>query len=200
VANPIEMGSNWPEVLEKLHQDPEFMDAFQAVYPGELRDENIRGAIAEFERSLLTPGSAFDRYLQGDGNALTPEEKRGYALFLENRCATCHVGVILGGLSYEKMGRKADYFQARGHVQEADQGRFNHTKDPRDLHKFKTPTLRNIQVTFPYFHDGSTTDLAKAVRVMQEVQVGGKIPEADVGRIVAFLSTLTGEYQGQRLR
>ena len=200
VTNPIEMASNWPEVLGKLNQDDEFVASFEAVYPDGLNDKNITDAIATFERSLVTPNCPFDRYLLGDEEALTPEQRQGYLLFKEHRCGTCHTGVIMGGQSYEKMGRKADYFNDRGNVQDADLGRYNHTKNDKDRYKFKTPTLRNIEVTFPYFHDGSTKDLAEAVRIMDTYQVGDQLSNEQVDQIAAFLRALTGEYQGTPLK
>lgn len=201
VENPIEMASTWPEVLEKLNKDPEFVQAFQAVYPGPVTADNIKDAIAEFERSLMTPNSRFDQYLLGKEDALTAEEKEGYRLFVENRCGTCHAGEIMGGKSYEKMGRHADYFEMRGgEVTEADHGRFNHTGREKDKFKFKVPTLRNIAVTYPYFHDGSTTDLTEVVATMESVQTGKGLTDAEADKIVAFLQTLTGEYQGEMLQ
>ena len=200
VENPIEMASTWPEVLDKLNKDPEFVQAFQAIYPGPLNADNIKDAIAEFERSLMTPNSRFDQYLLGNDDALTAEEKQGHKLFTENRCATCHAGEIMGGKSYEKMGRHADYFAMRGgEVTEADHGRFNHSKRDKDKFKFKVPTLRNIAVTHPYFHDGSTSDLAEVVTTMESVQNGKGLTEAEVDKIAAFLRTLTGEYEGKSL-
>lgn len=200
VNNPIEMASNWPEVFGKLSQDAEFMAAYTAVYPDGLSKEHMVDAIAEFERSLITPNSKFDKYLMGDASALTDDEKKGCQLFKDFDCATCHVGKAMGAQSYEKMGRKGDYFAKRGNLTDADNGRFNVTKNEADRHKFKVPTLRNIAKTMPYLHDGSTSDLAEVVRIMAENQAGKPIDEPQVQSIVAFLNTLTGEYKGQPLQ
>ena len=197
VNNPVEMGSNWPEVFGKVSQDADFMQAYSAVYPDGLSKENMTDAIAEFERSLITPNSKFDKYLMGDAAALTDDEKKGYQLFKDFNCATCHVGKAMGAQSFEKLGLKADYFAKRGNLTDADNGRFSVTKNEADKHKFKVPTLRNINKTIPYLHDGSTSDLAEVVRIMAENQVGKPIGEPQVKLIVAFLNTLTGEYKGQ---
>ena len=136
--------------------------------------------------------------MRGDENGLDEQERRGYSLFTAQHCATCHTGVNLGSLTYEKMGLKADYFQVRGgKLTEADLGRLNVTQEETDRSKFKTPTLRNIALTGPYFHDGSAKTLEDAVRTMATFQLGVQLSDEDVESIVAFLKTLTGEYQGQ---
>ncbi|MBX7259389.1 MAG: cytochrome-c peroxidase [Candidatus Hydrogenedentes bacterium] len=200
VNNPIEMASNWDEVFGKLSQDADFMAAYTAVYPDGLSKEHMVDAIAVFERSLITPNSKFDKYLMGDASALTDDEKKGYQLFKDFDCATCHVGKAMGAQSFEKMGRKGDYFVKRGNPTDADKGRFNVTKNEADMNKFKVPTLRNIAKTMPYLHDGTTSDLAQVVRIMADNQVGKPIDDAQTKLIVAFLNTLTGEYKGQPLQ
>ncbi|MEP9328910.1 c-type cytochrome [Paraburkholderia phymatum] len=133
--------------------------------------------------------------MRGDRHALNSEELRGYHLFKANHCATCHVGKNLGGRSFERMGLAADYFAARGYTSTADNGRANVTNDALDRHAFKTPTLRNVELTAPYFHDGSRTNLHEAVRDMATYQVGKQLSDSDVNAIVAFLKTLTGTRQ-----
>ncbi len=199
--NPVEMGSaTWPEIVEKLNKDKAFRKEFEAVYPEGFSDKTITHAIAEFERTLVTPNSRFDKYLKGDTAALAADEKHGYEVFLEKGCATCHVGELLGGKSYEVMGRRGDYFVARGTPQtDADNGRFNQTKDEKDRHAFKVPTLRNVARTFPYMHDGSKKTLREAVDTMAVYQVGEPLAEKDARDVVKFLETLTGEYQGKAL-
>lgn len=200
VNNPIEMASNWTEVIGKLEQDEAFTKEFLAVYPEGYSKDTITKAIAIFEESLLTP-SRFDQYLRGDENALTDNEKRGYALFKQYGCATCHVGKILGGQSFEKMGLYQDYFADRGNVHTPDYGRFNFTQREGDRFKLKVPTLRNIAITFPYFHDGTTSDLKEAVKTMVKYQTErARISDRDADLIVAFLKALTGEYAGQPLQ
>lgn len=194
--NPVEMAStSWQQIIGKLQKDPALTTQFRKVYPDGWSGANITDAIAEFEKTLLTPGR-FDAYLRGNKHALNSEELHGYALFKANHCATCHVGKNLGGQSFERMGLAADYFAARGSaLTDADNGRASVTKDPHDRQTFKTPTLRNVELTAPYFHDGSRTDLREAVRDMVKYQVGNTLSDADVNAIVAFLKTLTGTWQ-----
>jgi cytochrome c peroxidase len=201
VENPIEMAEDWANVPAKLQQDPALVQEMQAVYPEGITKETICDAIAAFEHTLLTPNSRFDRYLKGDEAALTADEKKGYELFKTAGCASCHVGKALGGQSFERMGRKGDYFGDRGTpLTEADYGRYNVTKDEADRYVFKTPMLRNIALTYPYFHDGSRTTLKDAVLAMSRYQMGVELSDADADLIVAFLNTLTGEYKGAALK
>ena len=174
--------------------------AFKKLYDGQITTDTVTDAIAEFEKTLLTPGSKFDKYLAGDEQALDAQEQQGYKLFVAHDCATCHTGVNLGGLTYERMGLRRDYFAERGGpLTEADQGRFNVTKVETDRHKFKTPTLRNVALTWPYFHDGSAKTLADAVRTMMAVQCDIDCSDEDTAALVAFLNTMTGEYNGKPL-
>lgn len=199
VNNPIEMGSNWEEAMAKLKAATDVVEAFEKAFPDGLTPENVMASIATFERTLLTP-SRFDRYLRGESDVLSDSEIKGYEAFKEHACATCHCGSALGGCSYEKLGLKADYFHKQdGEPLKRDNGRFNVTQNERDLHRFKVPTLRNIEITFPYFHDGSTSDLKEAVKTMCRCQSPKPISDADTDLIVAFLKSLTGEYNGQQL-
>lgn len=200
VNNPIEMASSWDEAIPKLEADAEFTAAFLEVFPEGYSMETITHAIAEFERTLNTPNSRFDRHLAGDEIALTDEEKKGYQLFKDYRCATCHVGRLLGGQSFEKMGLKADYFGDRGNVGTADFGRFNVTGKEEDRFRLKVPTLRNIAFTFPYLHDGSTSDLKEVVEIMVKYQVGKTITDIESDLIVKFFHTLNGELHGEMLQ
>ena len=198
--NPVEMGSNWTPITEKLTKDAAFVKEFTAAYPEGVNKTTVTHAIAEYERTLLTPNSRFDKYLKGDPAALTADEKHGYDVFLEKGCATCHVGELLGGKSYEVMGRHGDYFAARGgKLTDADNGRYNVTKDEKDRHAFKVPTLRNVARTFPYLHDGSKKTLREAVDAMAVYQGGAPLAEKDGQDVVKFLETLTGEYKGKAL-
>jgi cytochrome c peroxidase len=198
VNNPIEMGANWKDVIEKLKKDEALTKLMAAVYPDGFSDKNLRDAIAVFEQSLITP-APFDAFLRGDAAAISSEAKLGLEAFTKRGCAMCHVGKVLGGQSFERMGVFKDYFAGRT-VGAADLGRFSVTKEERDRHKFKVPMLRNIAVTQPYFHDGSATTLDKAVEVMAAHQLEDGIPAVEQRQIVAFLMTLTGSYQGKRLQ
>ena len=194
--NPVEMGyESFDQIVAKLSKDKAFTREFKKVYPDGWSEANITDAIAQFERTLLTPNSRFDKYLKGDATAITAEELEGYNLFKKYNCATCHVGANLGGQSYELMGQYADYFAARGtEMTVEDNGRFKQTSIERDRHRFKVPGLRNVALTYPYFHDGTEPELKEAVCKMGTYQVGVEIPDADEDKIVAFLHTLTGEF------
>lgn len=199
VQNPKELGSNWPEIIAKLKQDARYPAEFAAVYRNGIQPGNIKDAIATFERSLITPNSRFDKYLRGEKNALTPEEIKGYHLFKSYGCISCHQGVNVGGNLFERLGVMRDYFKQRGTIAPGDLGRFALTGKPEDRHVFKVPSLRNVAVTAPYFHDGSVSTLEEAVSIMGTYQLGVGIPRADVALIVRFLHTLTGEYGGKPL-
>jgi cytochrome c peroxidase len=192
VHNPGEMGSNWKEVLGKLGQDPKMIKQFDTIYGDGMQPANIQDAIATFERSLITP-SRFDRYLKGDSGAISEDERRGYQLFKNYGCIACHQGVNIGGNMFQTFGVLGSYFQDRGNVTEADLGRYAVTKRESDRFVFKVPSLRNIELTAPYFHDGSAKNLEAAVDVMFRYQLGRTAPASDKELIIKFLKTLTGE-------
>lgn len=199
--NPVEMGcTSFDEICAKLADDKAFSAQFLAVYPEGFNQSTVTDAIAEFEKTLLTP-SRFDHYLMGAKNALTAEELEGYQLFKDNKCATCHVGMNLGGQSFEYMGIKDNYFDYRGTgLTDGDNGRFAVTKNEADRHRFKTPTMRNVLLTAPYMHDGTIRTIEDAIQVMHEFQIGRHISDAETAKIVAFLGTLNGEYNGAQLQ
>jgi predicted flap endonuclease-1-like 5' DNA nuclease len=156
-------------------------------------------AIGTFIETLLTPGAPFDRWLSGEDDALDADQLGGYRLFKSFGCIACHHGVAVGGNMVQTFGVMGDYFVDRGNITTADLGRFNVTQRDEDRHRFKVPSLRNVALTAPYFHDGSAADLAQAVRVMAYYQLGRKPAEDDVRLIVAFLESLTGTWQGDPL-
>ena len=199
--NPIEMASaSFDEIIAKLEKDRKFASEFRKVYPDGLTEANITDAIEEFERTLITPDSRFDKWLRGDDSALTADELEGYELFKKYDCATCHAGPNLGGLSYEIMGLRRHYFEERGmELTVEDNGRFKETGIERDRHRFKVPGLRNIEHTWPYYHDGTRLTLEDAVRDMGLYQSGVELTQNEVDRITSFLNTLTGEFQGKPL-
>lgn len=199
--NPIEMGSkDWAEIIAKLAQDEALTAEFTAVYPTGWTGENITDAIAEYEKTLITPNSRFDQWLQGKQDAITKAEAEGYERFKAYRCASCHVGKAVGGQSFEYMDLKKNYFADRkGEALGSDEGLKGFTKNDADLHKFKVPTLRNVELTAPYLHDGTVTTLDDAVRIMGTYLSGIDIPKNDRDLIVGFLRTLTGEFQGKKL-
>lgn len=199
VHNPLEMGSNWAEVIPRLSRDEAYRQAFGRIYKEGISGETIVDAIATFERTLLTPNSRFDRYLLGDKDALNPLERAGHQRFLDYGCASCHQGAALGGNMYQRFGVMDDYFAGSARRQ-ADFGRFNVTGLDKDRNVFKVPGLRNVAVTPPYFHDASAASLEEAVVVMGRYQLGRELSGEDVKAIVAFLQTLTGEWEGKRLQ
>ena len=196
--NPVEMASeSFDQIISKLKADKKFVREFNAVYPDGLTAANLTDAIEQFERTLITPNSAFDKWLLGDDSAITAEELEGYELFKKYDCATCHVGPNLGGLSYELMGLRRHYFADRGlELTNEDNGRFKETQLERDRHRFKVPGLRNVEHTWPYYHDGTRETLEEAVSDMGLYQSGVELTEAEVQNITSFLKTLTGEYKG----
>ncbi len=199
--NPIEMGNNsFDEICKKLSADVQFNKAFTAVYPDGINEKNITNAIEEYEKTLLTPNSRFDKFLKGDSTALTENEIKGYELFKEYSCATCHVGENLGGKSYELMGVHMNYFEKRDmELTDEDRGRHKQTSAERDMHRFKVPGLRNIALTAPYFPDGTQKTIEDAVQAMGEHESGVTLTADENAQITAFLRSLTGEYKGQLL-
>ncbi|MGB2680105.1 MAG: cytochrome-c peroxidase [Candidatus Competibacter sp.] len=187
-----EMNSDWPTILTKLQQDQDYVELFKKLYKNGLQAENIKDAISEYERSLITP-SRFDRYLLGQKDAIKENEIKGYELFKRYGCVACHQGVNIGGNMYQLFGVMGDYFKDRGNITAADFGHFNVSKDERDRHKFKVPSLRNVALTAPYFHDGSAKTLRDAVRIMAKYQLGRSMPEKDEELIIQFLQSLSGE-------
>jgi cytochrome c peroxidase len=185
IENPVEMGFNFKELIPKL-QKTEYKQLFANIYKEGITKDTITDAIAEYEKGLITPNSPFDRYLKGDENAISQETKEGYELFKTKGCISCHHGVNLGGNLYNKFGLFSD-------AKSKQLGRYNVTKKERDKYYFKVPTLRNIEKTAPYFHDGRTYDLREAVLVMAQYQLGRDISQDEVRKILLFLHSLNGE-------
>ena len=199
--NPVEMASeSFDQIIAKLKADRKFAREFAKVYPDGLTQANITDAIEQFERTLITPNSAFDKWLRGDDSALTAEQLEGYELFKKYDCATCHAGPNLGGLTYELMGLRRHYFADRGlELTHEDNGRFKETGLERDRHRFKVPGLRNVEHTWPYYHDGTRETLEEAVRDMGLYQSGVELSDGEIASIVSFLKTLTGEHDGKAI-
>jgi cytochrome c peroxidase len=194
IQNPIEMAISPKHAVSMLVGIPGYQPMFAAAYPGDpdpVTLANVGAAIAAFEGTLLTPNAPFDKYLQGDENALDAEQKAGLKLFVDKGCAACHNGVNVGGGMYAPFGvvekPGADFLPP------ADKGRFMVTSTASDEYVFKVPTLRNIALTPPYFHSGKSWDLKQAIAVMAASQLGQQLTDAEVNRIEGFLLTLTGE-------
>uniref|UniRef100_Q3ARC6 Cytochrome c551 peroxidase n=1 Tax=Chlorobium chlorochromatii (strain CaD3) TaxID=340177 RepID=Q3ARC6_CHLCH len=189
IANPGEMAFTHELAINVLKTVPGYVDEFKKVFKSDsLSIDQVTQAIASFEETLVTPNSRFDKWLKGDDAALTAEELAGYQLFKSSGCTACHNGVALGGNSFQKMGVVQPYRSTNKAA-----GRFAVTKDNADRFAFKVPTLRNVELTYPYFHDGAAPTLAKAVEIMGQVQLGRTFTPEENGSIVAFLKTLTGD-------
>lgn len=196
-TGPKEMGSTWPEIVAKLKQDTRYTAEFAAVYPDSgLQPQTVRDAIAGFERTLITPDCRFDQYLRGDQTALNADEKAGYLHFKQDGCISCHQGANIGGNMFQKFGTMGDYFKDRGAQTDADLGRYLVTGREEDKHVFRVPSLRNVALTAPYFHDGTATTLPQAVEVMAKYQLGRPLEPTELVQIVKFLNTLTGKQPG----
>ena len=191
--HPKELDSSWPQVLGKLRRDDAYMAAFRAVYDGEPSSERVKDAIATFERSLSTPDAPFDRFLRGERDAIPAAAAEGYEKFKRHGCVACHQGRNVGGNMFAKLGVMADYFADRGDIRPADYGRYNITGRERDRHVFKVPSLRNVALTPPYFHDGTATTLEEAIGIMARYQLGVALPANDIDEIAAFLQALTSK-------
>ncbi|MBD3841055.1 MAG: cytochrome-c peroxidase [Campylobacterales bacterium] len=183
IHNPVEMNNDFSTIVQKLSQDKHYKKDFK-IYPSGITQTSIIDAIVEFEKSLVTPNSRFDKYLKGDFKALDAQEIQGYKLFQEYGCISCHNGINIGGNLYQKIGVMKEY-------QSSDLGRYEITHKDDDKYFFKVPSLRNIELTAPYFHDGSANNLQKAVAVMSEYQLGYPLEESEIDTIVKFLKTLT---------
>jgi cytochrome c peroxidase len=199
VQSPSEMGSHWEHVVQTLTADPAYKSAFAKAYPDGVTMNNVQNALATYERTLISANSRFDQYLLGNTEILTTEEKYGYQRFKDYGCIACHQGVNIGGNMFQKFGVMGDYFQVRGNPTEADLGRYLVTKAEEDRNVFKVPSLRNVAVTAPYFHDGSAKTLEEAVDVMFKFQLGRVPSDEDKTLIIIFLKTLTGEWGGKPL-
>jgi cytochrome c peroxidase len=189
IDNPGEMGSTHGLAVEVLQSIPAYVADFKKAFgQDKISIEQVTKAIAAFEETLVTPNSRFDRWLQGDGKALSANELAGYKLFKDSGCVTCHNGPAVGGNSYQKMGVVAPY-----KASSPAEGRFAVTGKDADRFNFKVPTLRNVELTYPYFHDGAVNTLGEAVDTMGRIQLGKKFSRAENASIVAFLKTLTGD-------
>ena len=189
--NESELGTTWPAVVSRLERDKDYVTAARSLYGAPLSREVISSAIVEYERSLVSTGSRFDEYLRGRSDALTEREKTGYRLFKEYGCAACHQGAAVGGNMFQKIGLFGDYVTDRGLDTPADLGRFNATGREDDRYVFKVPSLRNVALTAPYFHDGSVETLEMAIGLMARYQLGRSISSGDISDIAMFLRTLT---------
>jgi cytochrome c peroxidase len=189
IANPKEMGFSHELAVSTIDSMQAYRVRFENVYgDGKITIDNITDAIAAFEKTLVTPNSPFDQYLLGNTSAISAEATAGYQLFKSKGCVSCHNGPAVGGTMYMKMGLIKPF-----HTKNPAEGRIAVTGNPADMNVFKVPTLRNIELTYPYFHDGATWTLEEAVNVMAEIQLGQILSKQETQEMVAFLKTLTGD-------
>jgi cytochrome c peroxidase len=194
LVNPVEMGTTERHVIEQLRGIPGYVAAFDRAFPESeepLSFTNVLDSIALFEATLVTPDAPFDRYLRGDDSALGADQKEGLRLFMDKGCAGCHNGINVGGSQYAPFGvvekPGADILPPN------DKGRFQVTQTATDEYVFKVPTLRNIELTPPYFHSGKVWDLRQAVGIMGVSQLGAQLSDEETGLITEFLLSLTGD-------
>ena len=194
IANPGEMAFTHDLAEEVLQSIPGYVTEFKSVFgKDKINIDQVTDAIAEFEKTLVTPNSRFDKWLEGDKEALTADEQAGYKLFENSGCISCHYGMAMGGGSFYKMGMVEEY-----KADSPSEGRKDVTGKEEHHFMFKVPTLRNVELTYPYFHDGGAQTLSEAVDTMARHQLGKKFSRAENGQLVAFLKTLTGDQPRSR--
>jgi cytochrome c peroxidase len=195
IANPGEMAFTHELAVSLLQSIPGYTAEFKKVFGSDKVDvDRITEAIAAFEETLATPNSRFDKWLKGNKKALSKTELEGYQLFKDSGCVACHNGVAVGGNSFQKMGVVEPY-----KASSPAEGRVAVTGKDADRFNFKVPTLRNVELTYPYFHDGAADTLSEAVDTMGRVQLGKKFSPEENAKIVAFLKTLTGDQPSFKL-
>lgn len=189
IANPGEMAFTHVLAVDVLKSIPQYVSEFKLVFGNDnINIDSVTQAISEFEETLVTPNSRFDQWLLGDKAAISDKELAGYQLFKQTGCIACHNGPAVGGNSFQKMGLLKPY-----KTNNPAEGVSAVTGKDADRFKFKVPTLRNIELTYPYFHDGEAATLTEAVDIMGRLQVGKKFTTDENAQIVAFLKTLTGD-------
>ncbi|MEO5346472.1 MAG: c-type cytochrome [Magnetococcus sp. YQC-9] len=193
----VDMGATWNDVLRKISQDEEYRRTFARVYRGGVQAVNVRDAIAEYERSLITPNSRFDLYLRGDDQAITAEERQGYELFKQLGCVSCHQGVNLGGNLFQHTGIFINLETGEPPAIGPEPDRMAVTGEVADQRVFKVPSLRNVSRTAPYFHHGDVPTLEEAVTLMARGQLGRTLSDRERDLLVTFLRTLEGKLGGE---
>jgi cytochrome c peroxidase len=204
IGNPDIMGTTWNAVAERLGQAPGWKTSFASVFSDGLSPANVRAALVEYELSLTSTDSPFDRWLAGDSSAISAEAARGYRLFESRGCISCHQGRLLGGNLFQRLGVMREYSPgepgqaarreaASPRAAAAELGRFTLTGRAEDRRVFRVPSLRNIALTAPYLHDGSAGTLSEVVDIMADYQLGELLSLDETQSIVSFLGTLTGQ-------
>ncbi|MHC4270461.1 MAG: cytochrome-c peroxidase [Planctomycetota bacterium] len=189
ITSPTEMAFTHTLAIDVLESIPQYVAEFKLVFGTDsINFDHVTQAIAEFEKTLVTPNSRFDQWLLGNKDALTEKELAGYQIFKHSGCAVCHNGAAVGGNSFKKMGVIEPY-----EAKSPAEGLSAVTGNDSDRFKFKVPTLRNVELTYPYFHDGEAETLTEAVDVMGRLQLGKEFTQDENAKVVSFLKTLTGD-------
>lgn len=195
ILNPIEMNiPNEKFLIDRLKKDKKYQQLFKEAFPNDkdpITYNNLKKAIGAFERKLITP-SRFDEYLKGNKNALSTEEKKGLLTFITTGCTTCHNGQGIGGQMFQKFAVYGNYWDYTKSTK-IDSGKVKITKMPGDKFVFKVPSLRNVEKTYPYFHDGSISDLKEAIKIMAKAQLNKDLSEEEINSIHTFLKSLTAD-------
>jgi len=191
--------NSWENILEFLKNDEQYAKIFLSIFSDGVTKNNVSKALAEYQKSYITPNSAFDQYLRGDKTAMSMKQKHGYTLFKNYGCVSCHNSMTIGGQMFAKLGQFGNYFKDRGDIKDADYGRYRVTNRESDRFKFRVPSLRNVALTAPYFHDATQKTLKDAIQTMAKYQLGRSLSEDDTFAIESFLKTLTGTFNGKPL-
>jgi len=196
IQNPMVHGTSWTALAARLRGEEAWATRFARAFADGVTGPNAKAALLAFERSLVSTGAPFDRWLAGEKDAITSRAATGYALFKSRGCVSCHQGALVGGNLFQRLGIIKPYYDDPAALDEGDLGRFEVTHRPEDKHVFRVPSLRNVGLTAPYLHDGSLATLPLAVSVMATYQLGRSLDRAQIEDIVAFLETLSGPSGG----
>ncbi|MDO6498845.1 cytochrome-c peroxidase [Photobacterium sanguinicancri] len=191
IHNPLEMDSTWPSIVQFLNQSEYYQKRFNQEYSGEISEKTVKNALVAFMNTLTTPDAPFDRFLGGEADAISNVAQNGWQKFQQLGCVYCHQGQNIGGNLFQKFGNLTALETQFGSSVNQDLGRFEVTGEENDRHVFRVPSLRNVAITAPYFHDGKTATLEEAIIVMARVQLGQELSPMTVVEISAFLNTLT---------
>jgi cytochrome c peroxidase len=191
VHNPRVLDTTWDALITRLSDSSEWQQAFRGVFQSGPSVDRVRRAIVEYELSLVTPDAPFDRYLRGEENAISPDALLGYAHFKSHGCSSCHQGMLVGGNMFQRLGIMREYFGDAAEPRASDVGRYEATGRVEDRHVFRVPSLRNVELTAPYLHDGSAPTLESVIRVMATYQLGRSLEPEQVQQLIAFLRSLS---------
>jgi len=196
IQNPMVHGTTWSALADRLRRDERWVTRFGQAFSNGVTGPNAKAALLAYERSLVSSGAPFDRWLLGEKDAISSRASAGYALFKSRGCVSCHQGALVGGNLFQRLGIIKPYYDDPAALDEGDLGRFEVTHRPEDKHVFRVPSLRNVGLTAPYLHDGSLATLPLAVSVMATYQLGRSLDGQQIDDIVAFLETLNGPNAG----